>query len=132
MAGPRGDADPMRPNAAPPPCPRCELVKSQATKTVINYQKSHRRKVEALRAELKSSRQQVQRLQGQLRFYRFATKAIPAAALLGGAAWLLARVLRRRGAAGASAGGDSGGKAVAAAAAAEGEAAVEEEAPAQA
>ncbi|PNH05212.1 hypothetical protein TSOC_008548 [Tetrabaena socialis] len=88
------DGPPQRPSGAPPPCPRCELVKSQCTKTVLNYQKSHRKKMEALRTELKSSRQQVERLQGQLRAYKSAARLLPgvAAVLVGG--WLLWRRLR--------------------------------------
>ncbi|GFR50011.1 hypothetical protein Agub_g12159 [Astrephomene gubernaculifera] len=86
-----------RPSAAPPPCPRCELVKSQCTKTVINYQKSHRKKIDALRAELKSSRSQVQALQRQLRVYKTTSKVVPGLAVLATAGWLLLRLLRRRG-----------------------------------
>ncbi|KXZ50797.1 hypothetical protein GPECTOR_15g483 [Gonium pectorale] len=105
-AGPQEGAP--RPNAAPPPCPRCELVKSQCTKTVINYQKSHRKKMEALRSEIKSSRQQVARLQRQLRVYKVTSWAVPGGALIAAAGWLLSRVLRgrreRQGAAGVTAG----------------------------
>ncbi|GLC44646.1 hypothetical protein PLESTB_001329200 [Pleodorina starrii] len=86
---------PPRPSAAPPPCPRCELVKSQCTKTIINYQKSHRKKIDALRTELKSSRQQVESLQRQLRGYRVAGRVVPAVAAVAAAGWLLLRLLRK-------------------------------------
>ncbi len=69
----------------------------QAAKTILNYQRSHRKKLDALRAELKSSRRQVESLQGQLRGYRTATKVIPGLALLSGVAWLVVRIVRRKG-----------------------------------
>ncbi|GIL81045.1 hypothetical protein Vretimale_9253 [Volvox reticuliferus] len=85
---------PPRPSAAPPPCPRCELVKSQCTKTIINYQKSHRKKIEALRAEVKSARIQVESLQRQLRGYKVASRLAPAVAALAVAGWVILKRLR--------------------------------------
>ncbi|EFJ45549.1 hypothetical protein VOLCADRAFT_121150 [Volvox carteri f. nagariensis] len=85
-----------RQSAAPPPCPRCELVKSQCTKTIINYQKSHRKKIEALRTELKSARQQVDSLQRQLHGYKNAARIVPVVVALAGATWIiLLKRLRR-------------------------------------
>ncbi|KAG2422236.1 hypothetical protein HXX76_016189 [Chlamydomonas incerta] len=110
---------PGRPSAAPPPCPRCELVKSQCTKTVINYQKSHRKKVEALRSELKASRQREQRLQRQLRFYKATFRVVPGAAIIAAVGWFIARRLRRSSATAVSEEADAG----AAAKAGDGEAA---------
>ncbi|KAG2440614.1 hypothetical protein HYH02_010193 [Chlamydomonas schloesseri] len=92
---PKEPEGPGRPSAAPPPCPRCELVKSQCTKTVINYQKSHRKKVEALRSELKASRLREQRLQRQLRFYKATFRVVPGAAIIAAVGWFIARRLRR-------------------------------------
>ncbi|GLI62720.1 hypothetical protein VaNZ11_005447 [Volvox africanus] len=93
--GPKDQDVPPRPSAAPPPCPRCELVKSQCTKTIINYQKSHRKKIEALRAEVKSVRQQVESLQRQLGGYKAASRLAPAMAALAVAGWIILKRLRR-------------------------------------
>lgn len=145
---PKEPEGPGRPSAAPPPCPRCELVKSQVlllivskglwwcrvhascarmpaakcrrhsrtrwilplqcTKTVINYQKSHRKKVEALRSELKASRQREQRLQRQLRFYKATFRLVPGAAIVAAVGWFIARRLRRSPVAAASEEADAG------------------------
>ncbi|PNW83663.1 hypothetical protein CHLRE_05g238364v5 [Chlamydomonas reinhardtii] len=105
---PKEPEGPGRPSAAPPPCPRCELVKSQCTKTVINYQKSHRKKVEALRSELKASRQREQRLQRQLRFYKATFRLVPGAAIVAAVGWFIARRLRRSPVAAASEEADAG------------------------
>ncbi|GIL60950.1 hypothetical protein Vafri_15752 [Volvox africanus] len=93
--GPKDQDAPARPSAAPPPCPRCELVKSQCTKTIINYQKSHRKKIEALRAEVKSARQQVESLQRQLGGYKAASRLAPALAALAVAGWIILKRIRR-------------------------------------
>ncbi|KAF5829058.1 hypothetical protein DUNSADRAFT_16629 [Dunaliella salina] len=45
-----------RGSAMPPSCPRCELTKTQFSRTIQNYQKAFRKKVEGMKVELKSVR----------------------------------------------------------------------------
>ncbi|KAI8476441.1 MAG: hypothetical protein J3K34DRAFT_258782 [Monoraphidium minutum] len=56
--------------AAPPPCPRCELTKSQMNRTIQNYQKAYRKKVEGLKTELISTRADNSQLRAQVRRLR--------------------------------------------------------------
>ncbi|WIA20752.1 hypothetical protein OEZ85_005120 [Tetradesmus obliquus] len=51
--------------AAPPTCPRCELTKSQMNRTIQNYQKAYRKKVEGLKQELTTRLRQRQQQQQQ-------------------------------------------------------------------
>jgi hypothetical protein len=78
--------------AAPPPCPRCELTRNQMQRTVHNYQKAYRKKVEGLKVELGSARgdaallrERVRRLQRRRLLH---TPALVLGAALG---WLAAR-----------------------------------------
>uniref|UniRef100_A0A383VGQ6 Uncharacterized protein n=1 Tax=Tetradesmus obliquus TaxID=3088 RepID=A0A383VGQ6_TETOB len=56
--------------AAPPTCPRCELTKSQMNRTIQNYQKAYRKKVEGLKQELTTVRADNTHLRAQVRRLR--------------------------------------------------------------
>eukprot|EP00195_Chlamydomonas_chlamydogama_P016357 CAMPEP_0202900924 /NCGR_PEP_ID=MMETSP1392-20130828/12111_1 /ASSEMBLY_ACC=CAM_ASM_000868 /TAXON_ID=225041 /ORGANISM="Chlamydomonas chlamydogama, Strain SAG 11-48b" /LENGTH=157 /DNA_ID=CAMNT_0049587383 /DNA_START=87 /DNA_END=560 /DNA_ORIENTATION=+ len=53
-------------SALPPACPRCELTKQQFNRTILNYQKAYRKKVEGLKTELKAMRTNNTQLQKQV------------------------------------------------------------------
>ncbi|GBF89156.1 hypothetical protein Rsub_01873 [Raphidocelis subcapitata] len=71
--------------AAPPPCPRCELTKGQMNRTIQNYQKAYRKKVEGLKTELVSTRADNQQLRSQVRRLR-RRKLVHAPSVIVGAA----------------------------------------------
>eukprot|EP00197_Chlamydomonas_leiostraca_P002504 CAMPEP_0202857276 /NCGR_PEP_ID=MMETSP1391-20130828/283_1 /ASSEMBLY_ACC=CAM_ASM_000867 /TAXON_ID=1034604 /ORGANISM="Chlamydomonas leiostraca, Strain SAG 11-49" /LENGTH=127 /DNA_ID=CAMNT_0049536061 /DNA_START=12 /DNA_END=395 /DNA_ORIENTATION=+ len=69
--GPEKGSSPL-----PPQCPRCELTKTQFNRTIQNYQKAYRKKVEGLKTELQavrntnaSLRKQVKRLKSVVRVH---------------------------------------------------------------
>jgi hypothetical protein len=114
--------------AAPPPCPRCELTRNQMQRTVHNYQKAYRKKVEGLKVELGSARGDAALLRERVRrLQRRRLMHAPALALGAALGWLAARhgkralelarerwqKMRRGGKGG---GGGDGGEAAAAAA----------------
>lgn len=107
--GGRGDeeeADMMPPNqsqsksAVPPACPRCEVTKSQFNRTIQNYQKAFRKKVEGLKVELKSSRSDTRKLQKKVNqlssWTRVHIPSLLAGAVFGVSGYLVAAAFRRR------------------------------------
>eukprot|EP00798_Chlamydomonas_sp_ICE-L_P005242 gene5243-18473_t len=59
-------------SAAPGPCARCELTKTQFTKTMYDYQKAYRKKVTALRADLMGERESAAKLKKDVSYYKSA------------------------------------------------------------
>eukprot|EP00798_Chlamydomonas_sp_ICE-L_P022902 gene22902-30078_t len=49
-----------------PPCPKCQLTKSEYERTLANYQKAYRKKVDSVKIELLTTRNQVKSLKGQV------------------------------------------------------------------
>eukprot|EP00775_Hariotina_reticulata_P010265 gene10265-10424_t len=82
--------------AAPPACPRCDLTKSQMNRTIQNYQKAYRKKVEGLKQELSTVRADNQHLRSQVR--RLRKKRLvhaPSLAVGGAACFLIVKMVQR-------------------------------------
>lgn len=95
----------------------------QCTRTVMNYQKAHRKKIDALRTELRASRSQTEQLQMQVRRLRSIVRIhLPSVAvgaalgLVGQRLWKLFQDRKRKPRASSSGAGDAAAAAVQAAA----------------
>lgn len=86
-------------SAMPPPCPRCELTKSQFTRTIQNYQKAYRKKVEGLKTELKTTRTANTKLAKQVKglrsWTRFHAPSMAVGMAVGAAAFHLYNIITR-------------------------------------
>ncbi|KAF6250911.1 hypothetical protein COO60DRAFT_1565725 [Scenedesmus sp. NREL 46B-D3] len=82
--------------AAPPTCPRCELTKSQMNRTIQNYQKAYRKKVEGLKQELSTVRADNTHLRSQVRRLRRKRLLHAPSLVLGAAAGFLVTKLVQR------------------------------------
>ncbi|KAJ9515840.1 hypothetical protein QJQ45_008724 [Haematococcus lacustris] len=98
MPGPRGQQEPASKTGMPPECPRCNLVKGQFNRTIQNYQKAYKKKVEGLKTELKSTRNTNSALRAQVKELKSMTRlhapSLVAGLLLGAAAACAARMQR--------------------------------------
>ncbi|KAG1680196.1 hypothetical protein FOA52_000309 [Chlamydomonas sp. UWO 241] len=95
--------EPRGKSAMPPQCPRCELTKAQFTRTIQNYQKAYRKKVEGLKTELKSTRVANTRLTKQVKSLKSLTRVhVPSIALGAAVCALFMKLWSRRGGRGGS------------------------------
>lgn len=87
--------------AVPPACPRCDLTKQQMTRTIQNYQKAYRKKVEGLKVELTSSRAEAKALKAQVDRLKSPTRlhvpSLAVGAAVAAIATKIVSLLRRRG-----------------------------------
>mmetsp|Transcript_21819 Transcript_21819/g.37249 ORF Transcript_21819/g.37249 Transcript_21819/m.37249 type:complete len:172 (+) Transcript_21819:90-605(+) len=89
------DDGPRNKMAMPPQCPRCESTKSQFTRTIQNYQKAYRKKVEGLKTELKSTRNTNDSLRKQVRQLKSITRVHGPSLIVGALAGALIFSLHR-------------------------------------